>query len=240
MLSLLERTQNAVSTLDACGKAILRFDSDVRSSYGQWIDYSDTDLARMMLLDGCFILELFLRYSNPDPKLQSDPIFTTSWMILTLQRDLALLENQIPFFVLEWLFNFTVRRTANGLSTPSLPDLALRFFRSSINNVSEETLGGAQGGRDRVRERRDEVSLRFRVQERRVQDPAVESPRLDGLAVQELHRVRAVLSGELAVYNFLRSVDGSVDRHGEGRRSVGAAEDYCQRFGREGGCGGDV
>ncbi|CAN1844181.1 UPF0481 protein At3g47200 [Linum perenne] len=33
MLSLLERTQNAVSTLDACGKAILRFDSDVRSSY---------------------------------------------------------------------------------------------------------------------------------------------------------------------------------------------------------------
>ncbi|CAN1231657.1 UPF0481 protein At3g47200 [Linum perenne] len=141
MLSLLERTQNAVSTLDACGKAILRFDSDVRSSYGQWIDYSDTDLARMMLLDGCFILELFLRYSNPDPKLQSDPIFTTSWMILTLQRDLALLENQIPFFVLEWLFNFTVRRTANGLSTPSLPDLALRFFRSSINNVSEETLG---------------------------------------------------------------------------------------------------
>ncbi|CAN1844184.1 UPF0481 protein At3g47200 [Linum perenne] len=62
-------------------------------------------------------------------------------MILTLQRDLALLENQIPFFVLEWLFNFTVRRTANGLSTPSLPDLALRFFRSSINNVSEETLG---------------------------------------------------------------------------------------------------
>ncbi|CAI0549929.1 unnamed protein product [Linum tenue] len=145
MLSLLERTQNAVATLDACGKAILRFDNDVRASYAEWINYSNTDLAKMMLLDGCFILELLLRYSNPDPKLQSDPIFTTSWMILTLQRDLALLENQIPFFVLEWLFNFTVRRTANGLATPSLPDLALRFFRSSINNVNEETLGA--GGR---------------------------------------------------------------------------------------------
>ncbi|CAN1170914.1 UPF0481 protein At3g47200 [Linum perenne] len=62
-------------------------------------------------------------------------------MVLTLQRDLILLENQIPFFILDWLFTIAATQTATGPSTPTLPDLALRFFRSSINHVvTEETL----------------------------------------------------------------------------------------------------
>ncbi|CAN1835957.1 UPF0481 protein At3g47200 [Linum perenne] len=78
---------------------MLRFNINVRASYSERFDkLSDTKLAEIMLLDGCFILELFLRYSNSDLRLESDPIFTTSWMVLTLQRDLILLENQIPFF----------------------------------------------------------------------------------------------------------------------------------------------
>ncbi|CAN0914889.1 UPF0481 protein At3g47200 [Linum grandiflorum] len=138
MHSLIERTQNPVATTDACGKAMLHFTPNVRASYGESLNPTDIKLAEIMLLDGCFILELFLRYSIPDLKNQSDPIFTTCWMILTLQRDLALLENQIPFFILEWLFNLT---TASDNRIPSLSDLALRFFRSSINHIAEGTLG---------------------------------------------------------------------------------------------------
>ncbi|CAN1170913.1 UPF0481 protein At3g47200 [Linum perenne] len=120
---------------------MLRFNINVRASYSERFDkLSDTKLAEIMLLDGCFILELFLRYSNSDLRLESDPIFTTSWMVLTLQRDLILLENQIPFFILDWLFTIAATQTATGPSTPTLPDLALRFFRSSINHVvTEET-----------------------------------------------------------------------------------------------------
>ncbi|CAN1274405.1 UPF0481 protein At3g47200 [Linum perenne] len=121
---------------------MLRFNINVRASYSERFDkLSDTKLAEIMLLDGCFILELFLRYSNSDLRLESDPIFTTSWMVLTLQRDLILLENQIPFFILDWLFTLAATQTATGPSTLTLPDLALRFFRSSINHViAEETL----------------------------------------------------------------------------------------------------
>ncbi|CAN0914907.1 UPF0481 protein At3g47200, partial [Linum grandiflorum] len=54
-------------------------------------------------------------------------------MILTLQRDLLLLENQIPFFVLEMLFMITVKRSAIGPSMPPLPELALVFFKSALN-----------------------------------------------------------------------------------------------------------
>ncbi|CAN1279395.1 UPF0481 protein At3g47200, partial [Linum perenne] len=142
MHSLLERTQNAIATLDSCGRAMLRFNINVPASYSELFDkLSDTKLAEIMLLDGCFILELFLRYSNSDLRLESDPIFTTSWMVLTLQRDLILLENQIPFFILDWLFTLAATQTTTGPSTPTLSDLALRFFRSSINHVvAEETL----------------------------------------------------------------------------------------------------
>ncbi|CAN1342595.1 UPF0481 protein At3g47200 [Linum perenne] len=119
---------------------MLRFNINVHASYSERFDKL-SKLAEIMLLDGCFILELFLRYSNSDLRLESDPIFTTSWMVLTLQRYLILLENQIPFLILDWLFTLAATQTSTGPSTPTLPDLALRFFRSSINHVvAEETL----------------------------------------------------------------------------------------------------
>ncbi|CAN1231415.1 UPF0481 protein At3g47200 [Linum perenne] len=86
--------------------------------------------------------ELFVRYFNVDLRLQHDPIFTSAWMILTLQRDLLLLENQIPFFVLEMLFMITVKRSAIGPSMPPLSELALVFFKSALN-VDNGTTGGS-------------------------------------------------------------------------------------------------
>lgn len=52
-----------------------------------------------------------------------DPIFTTRWMLRTLQRDLLMLENQLPFFVLQELFNLT-----SSTQEPTLIDLVLTFF----------------------------------------------------------------------------------------------------------------
>ena len=131
-LSLLERTRDAVKTLDECGETILiNHDAIVRAYYPGSIKYNRTDLAKMLLIDGFFILELFLRFSNDDANKQCDPIFTTSWMISTLQRDLALLENQIPIIVLTELYKNIVRHTATA--QPRLEELALRFFRPELN-----------------------------------------------------------------------------------------------------------
>ncbi|KAJ6360979.1 hypothetical protein OIU77_004914 [Salix suchowensis] len=140
MLSLLARTPDRAKSLDECGKAILRFDKHIRACYAEPIDkYSENDLAKMLLVDGCFILELFLRFSMADLRLQDDPVFNTTWMVLTLRRDLALLENQIPFFVLEWLFKLTVKPSAIGQSLPSLPELAFDFFKQALY-IDKETL----------------------------------------------------------------------------------------------------
>ena len=52
-----------------------------------------------------------------------DPIFTTRWMLRTLQRDLLKLENQLPFFVLEKLYELI-----RLVDDPPLVDLVVTFF----------------------------------------------------------------------------------------------------------------
>lgn len=56
-------------------------------------------------------------------EIVEDPIFTTRWMLRTLQRDLLKLENQLPFFVLEQLYELI-----GSAADPPLVDLVLTFF----------------------------------------------------------------------------------------------------------------
>ncbi|KAJ4973331.1 hypothetical protein NE237_006505 [Protea cynaroides] len=80
-------------------------------TYSEIIQLKYEEFVKMMLLDGCFILELILKYTvygskdSKDSKHPNDPIFNTTWMFPVIQLDLFLLENQLPFFVLERLFN---------------------------------------------------------------------------------------------------------------------------------------
>lgn len=66
------------------------------------------DFAEMMLLDGCFLIEILchLGRDESDADLDFDePIFTRPWLIPMLVRDIVQLENQLPLFVLKSLFS---------------------------------------------------------------------------------------------------------------------------------------
>ncbi|KAG5233452.1 hypothetical protein OIU77_004913 [Salix suchowensis] len=132
MRSLLQRTPDSKETLESSAEAIEQFEEMIRACYAEPIDMGRSELAETLLVDGCFMLELFIRYSKDDLRVQDDPLFYSSWMILTLQRDLSLLENQIPFFVLEKLYSLLVESSTIGQSLPSLPELALGFFKSIL------------------------------------------------------------------------------------------------------------
>jgi len=125
MLSLLERTRNETDALEACGKATLDLDAKVRLNYEEKVEHSETELARILLVDGCFILELFIRYCKNDLR-PDDPILLNPRMMSVVRRDLALLENQIPFIVLEELFK--VIKDHSAITLPELNDLAIYFF----------------------------------------------------------------------------------------------------------------
>jgi hypothetical protein len=139
MRSLLLRTPDVDETLRSSAEAIEDFGKMVRACYAEPIHTRVSTLAEILLVDGCFMLELFIRYSKVDLRVQDDPLFYSPWIILTLQRDLALLENQIPFFVLERLYSQVVESSTIGQSLPSLPELALGFFKSVLY-INDENL----------------------------------------------------------------------------------------------------
>ncbi|XP_078176905.1 UPF0481 protein At3g47200-like [Carex rostrata] len=60
----------------------------------------------MMLLDGCFVLEYFIKQKEKN----WDTIFEVGWNHMFVQSDLFLLENQIPFFVVEKLCEIGVKQ----------------------------------------------------------------------------------------------------------------------------------
>lgn len=110
--------------LDPVMKAMEDLEQEARNSYWDKAEQISKDkFVRMMLVDGCFILELFRELK------QNNFHFARSikrWMLPTLRLDLIMLENQIPLFVLQKLFELT--RRSSEESTTSLEDLALRFF----------------------------------------------------------------------------------------------------------------
>ncbi|KAG6671139.1 hypothetical protein I3843_Q013300 [Carya illinoinensis] len=89
---------------------------------------------KMLIRDGCFILELF-RILGKSKKIESNhPLASVAWAIPQFYGDLLLLENQIPFVVLKKLFE-----------TSKMPDedyplslLALRFFNKAMRRSDEE------------------------------------------------------------------------------------------------------
>ncbi|KAI3706466.1 hypothetical protein L6452_24230 [Arctium lappa] len=101
---------------------IMSMEKRIRESYSESILYSSEDLAKMMLLDGVFLIVLFLKFRKR--YLQKDPIFKMVWVLPFLMRDFLMIENQIPFFVLEDLF-YASRTKDDSLT---LQTLILEFF----------------------------------------------------------------------------------------------------------------
>ncbi|KAL5983527.1 hypothetical protein ACLOJK_017614 [Asimina triloba] len=80
---------------------------------------------QMMLLDGCFIVELFLKRTREKNEL----IYSTRWMLPLITNDLLLLENQLPFFVLQKLFELAELQKLQECGFPSsVICLAIHFF----------------------------------------------------------------------------------------------------------------
>ncbi|KAK8710291.1 hypothetical protein V6N13_145623 [Hibiscus sabdariffa] len=87
------------------------------------------EFVKTLLFDGVFVVELF-RKDAEEVKELDDPIFSMSCMLQFLHHDLILLENQIPWLVLEILFE----KTRLPCETKSLIELALSFFANTFTS----------------------------------------------------------------------------------------------------------
>ncbi|XP_057958663.1 UPF0481 protein At3g47200-like [Malania oleifera] len=119
--------------LNKCVEEITRWDARVRGCYAEKIDVRIDELAEIVLVDGVFIIEVLLRFGADHNNCTTsdnnniDPRHFKAWVLSTLRPDMILLENQLPFFVLEGLFNMAFPANERILM-PSLLDLSLKFF----------------------------------------------------------------------------------------------------------------
>ncbi|XP_076960856.1 UPF0481 protein At3g47200-like [Bidens hawaiensis] len=114
-------------------KIIVSLEDRIRECYSESIDRFGTNyLAKMMVLDGVFLIELFRKVGKLVSTQQDDPIFKLSWISPFLMRDLLRIENQIPFFVLKRLFE---ESKTSGDRT--LQSLILEFFNYMVDRKPE-------------------------------------------------------------------------------------------------------
>ncbi|XP_052188575.1 UPF0481 protein At3g47200-like [Diospyros lotus] len=130
------RQPNAAS-LTQVYEAVEEYEEQARSYYSETIGICKEKFVEMMILDGCFILQLFRQLKQPDSKDNLDII--KRWMIPFLRRDLIMLENQLPLVVLEKLHNLTKSKTTAD-EDESLKELALHFFRPLIEPRNEKPI----------------------------------------------------------------------------------------------------
>ncbi|KAG5237093.1 UPF0481 protein [Salix suchowensis] len=127
--ALLSRKPDLEASLDECLAALKEVEHKARACYEQDINVTDDEFLQMMLVDGCFIIELFLKYSIKSLRRRNDPVFTIPGMLFDLRSDLMLLENQIPLFILQRLFEVV---PAPAECTQSFAKLAFHFFKYMI------------------------------------------------------------------------------------------------------------
>ncbi|XP_027155162.1 UPF0481 protein At3g47200-like [Coffea eugenioides] len=119
--SLLGQKIEKVAT---CVAAMKPLEEKARKCYAEPIALSSDEFVEMMLLDGCFIIQLLLKFKEKDLIDKTDPAFRLEWILNSLQRDLMLFENQLPFFILCKLYEtIELPDQESGLI-----DLALNFF----------------------------------------------------------------------------------------------------------------
>ncbi|XP_027338345.1 UPF0481 protein At3g47200-like [Abrus precatorius] len=86
----------------------------------------------MMLIDASFIIQLLRDLSHNQFKQVPS---LSRWMLPTIRRELIMLENQLPLFVLNKLFELTNNSRPDQPST-NLNDLAFRFFYRLLQSDS--------------------------------------------------------------------------------------------------------
>jgi hypothetical protein len=122
-LQYLHRLLNRVlptkeTTLKCFVEAIEKIEQECRACYAGEIGFVKNEFIEMMVIDGCFIIEFF-RKSSMVHREEEDPVFNSSLKTCQIKNDLFLLENQLPWRVLECLFSMT---KSNGQEM-SLSDL---------------------------------------------------------------------------------------------------------------------
>ncbi|XP_056163839.1 UPF0481 protein At3g47200-like [Syzygium oleosum] len=100
---ILERSHQAIGRYL---ESVKKVEGRARAFYEGTITMSSDEFVEMMVLDGCFVIEMLRGFAEGFEELgypRNDPVFSIRRSMLEIQRDMIMLENQIPLFILDRL-----------------------------------------------------------------------------------------------------------------------------------------
>ena len=99
------RPESRRATLEKCVQKVSDSKDRIKACYDgmKTSNEDDDELVRMMVIDACFILDFIFYLPNSDDPLRKNTLITQPIIF-----DLLIIENQIPFFVLEDIFKCTI------------------------------------------------------------------------------------------------------------------------------------
>ncbi|XP_047336675.1 UPF0481 protein At3g47200-like [Impatiens glandulifera] len=119
------------SSVDRYVTTIRALEERARGCYEEDIDlYANDSFVEMLVLDGCFIVELCRKSENKSLADHRDVLFKREYLHHLIWRDMLLFENQIPFFVVDELFNMT-KSTQEDCDKRTMVDLLLLFYNNT-------------------------------------------------------------------------------------------------------------
>ncbi|KAG6706457.1 hypothetical protein I3842_07G223000 [Carya illinoinensis] len=126
----IERSQE---TLESYIKVVEEKVVRLRSCYAETIPFRCEKFVEIMVVDTAFIIEVLLRSHFPGLQDRNDRIFYKQRMIQDVWSDMQLLENQVPFFILEDLFELSkVTIPYQPGKRPSIIELSYNFFKERM------------------------------------------------------------------------------------------------------------
>ncbi|KAF0914942.1 hypothetical protein E2562_032852 [Oryza meyeriana var. granulata] len=123
----LSRNDKAGGGLGAYVHAARAVEAEARRCYAEGFDMGADEFAEMMVLDGCFLLEFFLRKSEGQLAAPGG----AKWAWQHMYHDVLLLENQIPFFVVEKLHGVAFAGE-DGADRDALLDIFCKAFAGDL------------------------------------------------------------------------------------------------------------
>ncbi|XP_078161198.1 UPF0481 protein At3g47200-like [Carex rostrata] len=120
-------------SLNLCISEMKFLETRTRRCYSETFDDVDSNaFVKMMLLDGCFVLEHFLKKYERN----GNSILEIGWNYNFIVRDLLLLENQIPFFIVEKLYEIGLKQEIRKNFVNPL----LRHVAFKLSNVTRDSI----------------------------------------------------------------------------------------------------
>jgi hypothetical protein len=139
-------------------KILASEESKARCFYENLVEMSNREFLGMILVDACFIIEYMIRLHYPRFEQHIDVLMPKKLIQNYIKHDLVLLENQIPFFILELLFDvinpFSSFSAEERSETGSLRGLVLSFFAEYNQNgigFTDESLSSVKHFTDLIR-----------------------------------------------------------------------------------------